>query len=50
MRQADKFVGSMQTRIDANKNTVTVFGQNAAHRINTGRSNVTGLKWKVSKE
>ena len=47
---ADKFKGSMHTRIDANKNTVTVFGQNAAHRINTGRNNVAHLKWKVCKD
>ena len=26
LRQPDKFFGNMHTRIDANKNTVTIFG------------------------
>lgn len=36
----DKFYGNMVTRCDANSNTVTVIGQKAAHRINTGRREI----------
>jgi len=50
LRVDDKFFGNMHTRIDANKNTVTIFGQKSAHRINTGRTNVAHLRWKVDKE
>ena len=39
----------MQTRIDANKNTVTLIGKKAAHRINTGKRDMTHLKWKTLK-
>ena len=50
LRCEDKFFGNMHTKIDANKNTVTIFGSNAAHRINTGRKNLAHLKWKFTKE
>ena len=39
----------MQAHCDINLNTVTVFGKNAAHRINTGRSDPHNLKWKKAK-
>lgn len=46
LRVPDKFFGNMQTRVDANQNTVTVIGKRAAHRINTGRRNQCHLRWK----
>ena len=49
LRCPDKFFGNMQTRCDVNQNTVTVFGQQAAHRINTGKRDLAHLKWKQSK-
>ena len=49
LKTADKFFSNMQTRIDANHNTVTVIGQRAVHRINTGRRNLAHLKWKACK-
>ena len=40
----------MQTQCDLNLNTITVFGKNAAHRINTGRRDPENLRWKKVKE
>ena len=39
----DKFFSNMQVRCDQNQNTVTVFGNKAAHRINTGKRDPTHL-------
>ena len=49
LRCPDKFFGNMQTRVDSNLNTVTVIGNKAAHRINTGKRNVSHLRWKLHK-
>lgn len=48
LRTPDKFFNNMQVRCDINKNTVTVIGQKAAHRINTGKrkQDLHKLKWK----
>ena len=40
----------MQVKCDINQNTVTLIGQKAAHRINTGRRDPTHLRWKKLKE
>ena len=49
LRCPDKFFANMQMHCDINKNTVTVLGNRAAHRINTGRRDETHLKWKKHK-
>ena len=50
MRCPDKFFSNMHVKCDLNKNTVTVIGNKAAHRINTGRRDPTHLRWKKVKQ
>ena len=45
----DKFFNNMQVKCDLNQNIVTVLGNRAVHRINTGKRNVAHLKWKKPK-
>ncbi len=49
LRCADKFIYNMQTHCDINLNTVTVIGNRAAHRINTGKRDIANLRWKTIK-
>ena len=49
LRSADKFFNNMQTHCDMNLNTVTVVGNRAAHRINTGKRDFANLRWKKLK-
>ena len=46
----DTFFSNMNVRCDINKNTVTVIGNNAVHRINTGKKNPSHLHWKKAKK
>ena len=46
LRCPDKFFSNMQVQCDVNLNTITVFGKNAAHRINTGKKDAANLRWK----
>ena len=45
----DKFFSNMQVRCDINHNTITVIGNQSAHRINTGKRDPTHLHWKKLK-